>query len=261
MGAGPRGLVDEEVVDAPQTNEVHEGPGNFQCRKTFPPDPEAQRFREPLGTLLPEMEAPVKESFSGEDIYNLYHLFSQPFPEVQDPPPLQINNKLSISDIAELSCREINDLFNEGPDTHQAGVNSGIIAHFEEPSRMPDPGYRDSIMIHFSLPPLFMFMGAEADTDQSIHPEVPDMVHLNPPQLHMHAAEEGAVQRVQPQETSKPARSSADGKYPAPAIDKMMKFFAIMIRADHYLPVRNVVPVLSEMAVGAVRNTFISEEK
>ena len=76
------------------------------------------------------------------------------------------------------------------------------------------------------------------------------MVHLNPPQLHMHAAEEGAVQRVQPRETSKPARSSAD-KYPAPAIDKMMKFFAIMIRADHYLPVRNVVPVLSEMAVGA----------
>ena len=132
---------------------------------------------------------------------------SQPqlFPEVQDPPPLQIN-KLSISNITELSFGEINtqaDLYNEGPDTHQAGVNSGIIAHFEEPSRMPDPGYGDSIMIHFSLPPLFM--GAEADTDQSIHPEVPDMVHLNPPQLLMHAAEEGAVQRVQPQETSGPA--------------------------------------------------------
>ena len=40
--------------------------------------------------------------------------------------------------------------------------------------------------------------------------------------------------------------SSADGKYPAPAIDKMMKFFAIMIRVDHCLPVRNVVPVLSD---------------
>ena len=136
-------------------NEVHDGPGNFQCRETFPV---------------------IKESFSGEDIYNLSHLFNvmyaveeepdtQPFPKVQDPLPLRIN-KLSISDITELSCGEINtqaDLYNEGPDTHQAGVNSGIIAHFEEPSRMPDPGYGDSIMVHFSLPPLFM--GAEADTD------------------------------------------------------------------------------------------------
>ena len=225
---------------------------------------------------------------------------------------------------------------------------------------MPDPGYGDSIMVHFSLPPLFM--GAEADTDESIHPEVPDMVHLNPPQLHMHAAEEGAVQRVQPQETSKPAQphlmsiifgmlplillviglvmhahpntpayqehealrnivetnmseyslpnfppachddimekdraaswvgqtevnqdnpctghvgaycSSADGKYPgihtvfttpamelegstAPAIDKMMEFFAIMIRVDHCLPVRNVVPVLSD----GLRHSPLSE--
>ena len=131
---------------------------------------------------------------------------TQPFPEVQDPPPLQIN-KLSISDITELSCGEINtqaDLYNEGPDTHQAGVTSGIIAHSEEPSRMPDPAYGDSIMVHLNLPPLFG-MGAEADMDQGIHPEVPDMVHLNPPQLLMHAAEEGAVQRVQPQETSGPA--------------------------------------------------------
>ena len=50
-------------------------------------------------------------------------------------------------------------------------------------------------MVHLNLPPLFG-MGAEADMDQGIHPEVPDMVHLNPPQLLMHVAEEGAVQRV-----------------------------------------------------------------
>ena len=70
------------------------------------------------------------------------------------------SNKLSISDIA-LSCGETKtqaDLFNERTDTHKAGVTSGIIAQSE----------------------------------------VPDMVHLNPPQLLMHAVEEGAVQRLQP---------------------------------------------------------------
>ena len=102
----------------------------------------------------------------------------------------------------------------------KAGLSTWHTAILIELAKMSDP---------------HLFMGAEADTDQNSHPEVPIMVHLNPPQLHMHAAEEGAVQRVQPQETSKPARSSADGKYPAPAIDKIMKFFAIMIRVDHCL--------------------------
>ena len=90
-------------------------------------DPEIQRksntefnqIAEDQQEKVPEVEAPViKESFSGEDIYNLSHLFNvmyvaeqepdtQLVPEVQDPPPLQIN-KLSISDITELSCGEIN---------------------------------------------------------------------------------------------------------------------------------------------------------
>ena len=45
--------------------------------------------------------------YDAVDLNNVV-MFDVPPPEVQDPPPLQINNKLPSSDIAELSCGETN---------------------------------------------------------------------------------------------------------------------------------------------------------
>ena len=52
-------------------NEVHKGPGNFQCRETFPPDPEMQRFREPLGTLPSCSPLPINDREVDRKVRNI----------------------------------------------------------------------------------------------------------------------------------------------------------------------------------------------
>ena len=134
MGAGRKGLADEGVVDAPQINEVHEGPGNFQCRKTLPPDPEAQK-----------MEAPVKESFSGEDIDNPSHFFTQPFP-AQDPPC----PKLGVEEAAVEEAAA--ETVNEHPKLHSEKIplspiilliltlsSIGLVGHKYNPAPLDGP--------------------------------------------------------------------------------------------------------------------------
>ena len=65
------GTLDGEAVDlfdAPQAPEIKvrvepdEDLSNFQCREIFPPDPEIQRFREPLGVLPSCFPLPIENN-------------------------------------------------------------------------------------------------------------------------------------------------------------------------------------------------------
>ena len=112
------------------------------------------------------------EIASGQLRYYRY----QPFAEVQDPPPLQINNKLPISDIAELPCGETitqaekNHLFEMDlkitgvPDKHNSpskGVvweNSSVESdpipqHSHEGARLVVPGSRGGLTDHLDKLP------------------------------------------------------------------------------------------------------------